>query len=45
MNVAVPCMECGRITIDPSGWCESCIEDAYVLDIEHARDDLGGDAA
>lgn len=34
------CMDCGRITTNPSGWCDSCGEDAHVLDIERARDDF-----
>lgn len=40
------CMDCGALTRNAGGWCDACIEDAYVLDIEQARDDsLGGDAA
>lgn len=40
------CMDCGRITTNPSGWCTPCLDDAYVLDQEQARDDfVAGDAA
>lgn len=39
------CMDCGRITTNASGWCDDCLEDAYVLDIERARDDFLDGAA
>lgn len=44
-DVIRPCMDCGDMTRNVGGWCDDCVEDAYLLDIEHARDDLGGDAA